>query len=229
MRHLLEKGLQELKEEIGRMGGLVEDSVAKTILALKEIDIEIASEIVKRDDEIDRIETKIERHCLSLFALQQPLAGDLRFIGSSLKMITDLERIADHSADIAEITQRLYLMKPVKINPDIFKMAEIARGMVIKSIDAFINHDLESASSVCQCDDEVDRLFNEMILELVNQIKASPQNTEQAIDLMFVVKYLERMADHATNICEWVVYNETGRHHHMQHPENHPYQSEDEV
>ena len=221
MRYLLEKGLQELREEIGKMGALVEESVEKTIIALKDMNEDMAKDIVARDDEIDNVEAKIEKHCLSLFALQQPLAGDLRIIGSSLKMITDMERIADHSADIAEITARLAPFKPVKINPRIFKMAEMARSMVGRGIDAFINQDVESAGEVCGDDDAVDDMFNEIILDLVNQIKTTPDLAEQAIDIMFIVKYLERMADHATNISEWVVYNQTGKHKHMQHPENH--------
>ena len=228
MRYLLEKGLEELREEIGKMGALVEESVEKTIIALKDMNEELAKDIVAKDDEIDNVEAKIEKHCLSLFALQQPLAGDLRIIGSSLKMITDLERIGDHSADIAEITTRLISGKTIKINSKIFGMAEMARSMVGRSIDAFINQDAESAGEVCGNDDQVDDLFNEIIMDLVNQIKTTPDVTEQAIDIMFIVKYLERMADHATNISEWVVYNQTGKHKHLQHPENHMSQEQDE-
>ncbi len=228
MRYHLDRGLQDLKTEIGRMGAMVEESVEKTILALKEMDGALAVEIIGHDDEIDGMETRIEKHCMSLFALQQPLAGDLRMIGSCLKMITDMERIADHSADIAEITLRLIGNNSVKINPQIFHMAEMARIMVRRSIDAFINQDLEGAEAVCRDDDAVDEYFTAIIMDLVNGIKASPDTAEWAVDVMFIVKYLERMADHATNISEWAVYYETGRHQHLQHPENHVYPPEKE-
>ncbi|MCX7772284.1 MAG: phosphate signaling complex protein PhoU [Clostridia bacterium] len=227
MRSHLERSLQELRDEIGRMGGLVEESVEKTIIALREMNEDLAKEIITRDDEIDNIETKIEKNCLSLFALQQPIARDLRIIGSSLKMITDLERIADHSADISELTIRLAKNKAVKLNPAIYIMADKARSMVSRSIDSFIKQDMNTAQAVCKSDDEVDDLFNEIILDVVNQIKAGSQEVELLIDIMFIVKYFERMADHATNISEWVVYSETGSHGHLQHPELHARISEE--
>ncbi|NLU52172.1 MAG: phosphate signaling complex protein PhoU [Clostridiaceae bacterium] len=219
MRHNLDRSLQELKNEIGILGGLVEESVDKTIYALRELDVEVAQEVIERDNDIDNIENKIEKKCLSLFALQQPLAGDLRFIGSTLKMITDLERIGDHSADISELILRLK-DKPVKINPDIYLMAEKARNMVGRSIDAFINQDVELATEVCRDDDEVDNFFNVLIMDIASQIKSETGSVEPLIDIMFIVKYLERIGDHATNISEWAVYNETGKHRHLQHPDN---------
>lgn len=218
MRQHLEKSLEDLRDEIGRLGGMVEEAMDKTIIALKEMDAVCAAEIIRYDDEIDNVETRIERRCLSLFALQQPLARDLRVIGSSLKMITDLERIGDHAADIAEITLRLAPGQPYKINPDIYTMAGLARSMVGRSIEAFIHEDLKLASEVCSDDDAVDELFNLMIMDLVSQIKAGGQSVETNVDLMFIVKYFERIADHATNIAEWAVYNETGKHLHLQHP-----------
>jgi phosphate transport system protein len=191
------------------------------------MNVDLAVEIISHDDEIDDVENRIEKKCLSLFALQQPLARDLRFIGSSLKMITDLERIADHSADISELTIRL-AKKPAKINPGIYDMAETARSMVSRSIDAFITHDMKKANAVCNDDDIVDKMFNDIIMDVASQIKSGSQSVEQLIDIMFIVKYLERMGDHATNIAEWVVYNETGKHEHLQHPELHHYTSIEE-
>ncbi len=220
MRFHLEKSLQKLKEDIGRLGGMVEEAVDKTLIALREMNVELAREIISQDDEIDNVENKIEKQCLSLFALQQPLAKDLRMIGSTLKMITDLERIADQAADISELTIRL-AEKPVKINPEIYQMAEKARSMVARSIDAYINQDVETATKVCNEDDEVDNMFNDLVMDIATQIKSGSHSVEQLIDIMFIVKYLERIADHATNISEWVVYIETGNHQHLQHPEMH--------
>lgn len=222
MRNLLDRELQQLNGEILRMGGLVEESVEQTIIALREMNAELARSIIAKDDLVDSMEVKIERHCLSLFALQQPLAGDLRHIGASLKMLTDLERIADHASDIAELTLRLVGCPAGTVPADVFRMAEKTRNMLRGSLDAFIRQDLEAAQKVCDDDDEVDDLFNALILDRVNAIKADPRKVEVSIDIMFIVKYLERMGDHATNISEWVTYNITGKHGHMQHPEQHP-------
>ena len=152
---------------------------------------------------------------MNLIARQQPLAKDLRTISTALKIITDMERIADHSSDIAEITIRMAHEKYIKPLIDIPKMAELAKQMVNKSIDAYVKQDIELAQNVCESDDEVDDLFYKIILELVSIMKNDPQTVEQAIDFMFIAKYLERMADHATNIGEWVVFNVTGEHEHL--------------
>ncbi len=216
MRSGLDKSLRELKDEIGRMGGMVEESMDKMIIALRELNVHLAMEIIAHDEEIDNIENRIEKQCLTLFALQQPLAKDLRLIGATLKIITDLERIADQSADISELILRLS-KKPIRLNPDIYTMAEKARSMVGRSIDSFIKQDMETAKVVCGDDDEVDELFNVLVMDIASRIKAGSESIEQLIDIMFIVKYLERIADHATNIGEWVVYNETGTHRHLQH------------
>ncbi len=214
-RHFFDKELEELHLELIKMGSLVEESIENTIQALKKQDTALARKIFKNDDIIDDLEKKIEKICLTLIARQQPLAKDLRSISTALKIITDMERIADHSADIAEITIRMADEKYIKPLIDIPKMAELAKLMVNKSIDAFVKQDIELAKSVCRSDDEVDDLFMKIILELVSFMKNDPQSVEQGINFMFIAKYLERMADHATNISEWVVFNVTGEHDHL--------------
>lgn len=211
-RHFLERELEELHLDIIKMGSLVEESIEKTILALKNQDVNLAKKIFKDDDEIDDIEQKIEKKCLNILARQQPLAKDLRTVGATLKIITDLERIGDHSSDIAEITIRMAGEKYIKPLIDIPKMAGLAKQMVNKSIDSYIKQDIDLAKKVCASDDEVDDLFHKIVLELVNIIKNDSSAVEQAVDFMFIAKYLERMADHATNIGEWTVYNVTGEH-----------------
>ncbi len=211
-RNSFEQELETLHMEMIKMGSLVEESIDKTIIALKKQDIELARKIFEDDDIIDELEQKIERRCLNLIARQQPMAIDLRTISAALKIITDMERIGDHSADIAEITIRMAHDKYIKPLIDIPKMALLAKQMVNKAIDAYVKQDIELAKDACSSDDEVDNLFNKIILELVNIIKDNPQSTEQAVDLMFIAKYIERMADHATNIAEWVLYNVTGEH-----------------
>lgn len=221
MRYLLDKELSELNGEMLRMGGLVEEAVEQSLLALRDLDAQRARAVISRDDQIDQMETRIEKHCLSLFALQQPLAGDLRHIGASLKLLTDLERIGDHAADIAEITLRLLGMGANPVPDGVFKMAAKTRAMLRKALDAFVQQDEQAARNVCAEDDEVDRLFRDLILDRVGVIKAEPGQVEAAVDVMFIIKYLERMGDHATNIAEWVTYDVTGMHAHLQHPERH--------
>lgn len=214
-RHSFDAGLDDLHLDLIRMGSLVEESIDNTILALKKQDMDLARQIFNNDDVIDDMEQKIEKKCMNLIARQQPLAKDLRTISTALKIITDMERIADHSSDIAEITIRMANEKYIKPLIDIPKMAELAKQMVNKSIDAYVRQDINLAQEVCAGDDEVDDLFNKIILELINIMKNDPNTVEQAIDFMFVAKYLERMADHATNIGEWVVFNVTGEHEHL--------------
>lgn len=214
-RHSFDHELEDLHLELIKMGSLVEESIENTIIALKKQDVELARKIFRNDDVIDELEQKIEKRCLALIARQQPLAKDLRTISTALKIITDMERIADHSADIAEITIRMANEKYIKPLIDIPKMAELAKQMVKKAIDAYVKQDTELAQEVCDSDDEVDDLFFKIILELINIMKNDPQTIEQATNFMFIAKYLERMADHATNICEWVVFNVTGEHEHL--------------
>ena len=204
--------LEELHVELVKFASYVEESIDKAIIALKTQDTELAARIIKDDDIADEMEKKIERMCINLIAKHQPLAHDLRTISTTLKIITDLERIADHSSDISELTIRLSKENYIKPLVDIPKMAQTAKKMVTKSIDAFVTNDFELAEKVCESDDEVDALFNIIILELISLMKDAPNKVEQCIDLMFIAKYLERMGDHATNIAEWAIFNVTGEH-----------------
>jgi len=215
VRHSFEKELEHLQGLMVIMAGLVEESIENSILALKKQDIELARQVYESDDTIDDLESKIEKICINLIARQQPLAKDLRAISTALKIITDMERIADQAADIAELTIRMAEMKYIKPLIDIPLMADLAKKMVIKSIDSYIKQDIVLAREVCDADDEVDNLFSKIVLELINIMKNNPETVEQATDFMFVVKYLERIGDHATNIAEWVVFNVTGLHDHM--------------
>jgi phosphate transport system protein len=210
-----EKELEELKHILLKMGGLVEESIDNTMLALKTQDDILCRKIFKDDDKIDDLEQKIERFCLKLIAKQHPLAKDLRLISTTLKIITDLERIADHSSDIAEITLRMIDEKYYKPLIDVPKMAKYSKSMVNKAIDSYIRQDIPLAMEVCSTDDYVDDLFYKIILELVNFMKNDKKVIEQSINFMFIAKYLERMGDHATNIAEWVVYCVTGKHEHL--------------
>jgi phosphate transport system protein len=214
-RHLFEKELEDLNLKVIKMGSLVEESIDNTIEALKNQDVKLAKKIFKSDDQIDELEKKLERMCIKLIAMQHPLAKDLRMVSTVLKIITDMERIADHSSDIAEITIRMSPEKYIKPLVDIPQMATSAKLMVNMAIDSYIKQDAKLAMEVCSKDDEVDDLFYKIVLELINTMKNDKKAIEQSIDLMFVAKYIERMGDHATNIAEWVVFNITGEHEHL--------------
>lgn len=215
VRHSFDKELENLKNLMLKMAGLVEESIENSIIALKKQDVELAKQVFENDDTIDQLESSIEKICINLIARQQPLAKDLRSISTALKIITDMERIADQAADISELTIRMADMKYFKPLIDIPIMADLTKKMVVKSIDAYIKQDIELAKEVCDSDDEIDNLFSKIVLELINIMKNNPETVEQATDFMFIVKYLERIGDHATNIGEWVVYNVTGNHDHM--------------
>jgi phosphate transport system protein len=217
MRHTFEEHLSELKDKVLEMAVNAENSIDLAMTALKNRDMDLARLVIEGDDVIDGQERQIESDCIELIARQQPMAADLRLISMVLKMITDIERIADHSSDISEITLRLGGEEPIKPLVDIPKMADIARAMVHQAIRAYVANDLNMAMAVCRQDDEVDALFAKVVVDLSLMMKADPAVVDRAIDLIFIAKYLERVGDHATNIGEWVAYNITGKHKHLTH------------
>lgn len=216
-RHVFDEKLTELRDLLLEMATGTEASIDMAMTALKTRDMDLARKVIDGDDVIDALEQRIETLCLELIARQQPIAADLRLISMVLKMITDIERIADHSTDISEITLRLGQEEPIKPLVDIPKMAEVAREMVHHAIRAFVNNDMELAVEVCRRDDEVDNLFAKIILDLSTMMKADPAVVDRAIDLILIAKYLERVGDHATNIGEWVAFNINGKHTHLTH------------
>ena len=220
MRHTFEEHLSELKDKVLAMAVNAENSIDLAMTALKNRDMDLARLVIEGDDVIDEQERQIEADCIELIALQQPMAADLRLISMVLKMITDIERIADHSSDISEITLRLGGEEPVKPLVDIPKMADIARAMVHRAIRAYVANNLNMALAVCRQDDEVDALFAKVVVDLSLMMKADPAVVDRAIDLIFIAKYLERVGDHATNIGEWVAYNITGKHKHLTHEQS---------
>jgi len=211
MRDQFFKQMEKLNNSLLEMGRLIETSIDMSITALTTQNKELAKKTIAFDHEINQKEKDIEAICLQLLLQQQPVARDFRFVSSALKMITDMERIGDQSADIAEIST--YLDKPfIKKLEHIPQMAEATSKMVTDSINAYINSDLELAKSVIKQDDFVDELFSTIKNDLIVMINQNPNNGEQAIDLIMIAKYFERIGDHATNIAEWVVYSITGKH-----------------
>ena len=212
MRNHFDIQLQELNLDLIKMGGAIEEAIIKAVDALVKCDVALAKEAIEYDVVIDDMERGIERRCLKLLLQQQPVATDLRKISSALKMITDMERIGDHAADISELTQRLsnenysYELKHIP------QMADATIKMVKDAIDAYVNNDKELATAVIKDDDIVDDLFNIVKNNLIELIGENKAYGEQAIDLMMVAKYFERIGDHAVNIAEWVIFSITGIH-----------------
>ncbi len=212
MRNKFDEQLLILNNELIEMGALIESAIDKALEALMNQSTDIAKETIAFDQEINEKERVIEGLCLKLLLKQQPVARDLRLISSALKMITDMERIGDHAADISEITLMLVEKPYIKKLEHIPKMAKAAIKMVNDSIDAFVKKDLELARSVIAYDDVVDELFDLIKNHLINLIREDVENGQQAIDLVMIAKYFERIGDHAVNIAEWVVFSITGEH-----------------
>lgn len=211
MRKTLSEELQRLEKDIERMGMLCLEALTKSVEALVKRDAKLAKSVIERDDEIDRLELKIEHECMRIIALQQPAGSDLRVVGACLKMVTDLERIGDLSVDIAEVTMEYIRGPPVKPLIDIPRMAEIAKGMLLDCSKAFINRDSKLAREIGNRDDMVDALCLQVIRELMYLSVTNPRVMKGALELMFIASFLERVADHATNIAERIIYMVEGK------------------
>lgn len=212
MRNRFESQLIELNDSLITMSTYVEESIALATKALKEQDTALAQKVIELESEVDQQEKDIETLCLKMLLQQQPVAKDLRTISAALKMITDLERISDQCADISELAILLSKEQYIKKLEHIPMMAEGAVKMVTDSINAYVHKDLELAQKVIADDDYVDDLFNCVKKDLVELIREDIQKSSQAIDLLMIAKYYERIGDHATNIAEWVVFSITGQH-----------------
>ena len=210
MRAKFLEQLEQLNDSLVKMGVLVEQAIDNAVKALIERDTALARQIIESDDEIDSMDTEIESFCVKLILRQQPVASDLRLITSAMKMITDLERIGDHASDISEITLLLADMPYRKNLEHISQMADATTKMIKDSIDAFVNNDLELAHAVIDHDDIVADLFVTVKKDLLALISEDANNGDQAIDLIMIAKYFERIGDHATNVAESVIYSITG-------------------
>lgn len=212
MRNRFDRQLVQLNNELIEMGGMIEKAISDTVKALVNQDIELASNVIEYDEEIDHQEREIEQLCLKLLLQQQPVAKDLRLISAALKMITDMERIGDHATDISEITIELSKESYIKKLDHIQQMAKETMVMLVQSVEAFVNKDMDKARAVIAHDDVVDDLFNKVKAELIAMIHEDVNAGELASDLLMAAKYFERIGDHATNISEWVIFSITGQH-----------------
>lgn len=206
-----EEELKKLREDILYMGGLVEDQIQKAVRSLVNRDSPLAEAIIERDHEVNHLDVEIDDLCIRLLALHQPAGKDLRFITTGLKITTDLERIGDIAVNICERALELNLEPQLKPYIDIPRMARIAERMIRESLDAFVREDTDLALKVCKDDQEVDDLNGQIFRETISFMIEDPHTINRAMKITFISKYLERIADHATNIAEMVIFMVKGK------------------
>ena len=207
MRSKFDEQLQELNNEMIEMGRMIVQSIAMAIESLTNKDEKLAKQIMEGDSEIDRAQKRIESICFQLLIRQQPVAKDLRVVTAAMKMVTDMERIGDHAADISEMTILMGRGSRIGDFSHISRMSSETMRMLNHSIEAYVEKDREKAREVIRQDDIVDELFDQVKRDIIGLIRRNPGDGEEATDLLMVAKYFERIGDHATNIAEWVIYS----------------------
>ena len=202
--------LDKLYAEVIRMGTVIEESLDDVENALYKMDRKLAEKIIKADDVVDKMEHDVERSCIDMIAKQQPVATDLRRVTSIMRIISDLERIADHCSDISEYIIMLSEEKEIPMPEYVPEMIECTKKMIRETVDAFVSDDKEEAEKVIAADDEVDDYFVSIRDEMAIAMKHNPERIKQYIDYLMIIKYLERMADHSTNNAGWITFIVTG-------------------
>lgn len=207
MRSKFDEQLGKLNNEMIDMGNLIISNITSAIRAMKNKDRELALQIMRKDAEVDSAQKRIESTCFNLLIQQQPVARDLRTVTAAMKMVTDMERIGDHAADISEITVHLGDTSHIEKYEHISRMAAETTMMLSRAIEAYVERDTVKAEEVIAHDDVVDNLFNDAKSDVIDLIRTSPEAGIEATDLLMIAKYFERIGDHATNIAEWVIYS----------------------
>lgn len=207
MRTRFDEQLKQLNNEMIQMGSLIENAIQNAVRAFFDKDTELAKKIMDNDEVVDQEQKKIENICFQMLIQRQPVARDLRTITAALKMVTDMERIGDHAADISELTVVMADHTEIMNRDDIKKMSAEAVMMLLHAIEAYVERDMDKAKEVIAHDDVVDELFIKVKSELIEAISRNPDCGEYAADLLMINKYLERIGDHATNIAEWVIFS----------------------
>lgn len=211
-RSYFDEELKNLHQNILLMSAMVEEMLANSVKALKEHNTVLGKKVINDDDAVDKKEIEVQDFCTKLIAKQHPLAKDLRLVTAALKIISDLERIADNAVDIAKIVIRLSNEEYIKPLIDIPRMADLTIAMLKDSIDSYVKEDISFANEISLRDDQIDGLFKQIYLELLTYMMEDPKKITQATHFIFVARYLERVADHTTNICESVIYLVTGEY-----------------
>ena len=209
-RQVFEEELSAVNQEILRMGVMVEEALRRAVESLVNRDEELARAVVAEDAAVNHLEQEIEDRCIVLIAREQPVASDLRRLVTGLKIVTQLERMGDHALHVAKGTLRLLPEPYMKPLIDIPRMAEVGIGMIRDVLTAFLANDASLAREVAQRDREIDRLHEQVMREVFTYMMENTRYISQSISLLFISRFLERVGDHVTNICEWVVYGATG-------------------
>jgi len=212
LRQSLLSSIEELKKEVASMADLALANLREGLKAFKTNDLRLAEEVIKKDEEVDRYEEEIAKQALKIIWKEQPVASDLRLVTGILKLITDLERIGDHASDVAEMTLHLTDSRNQRVMPITSKMAERVEQMVLKSIQGLVRVDEKLAKEVIDEDDEVDDLFQSLILKMTSELKNDNIDPNEAIYILMVAKYFERVGDHAVNIAQWIIFMAKGTH-----------------
>ena len=219
MERRLDQDLDRVRQALLRMGGMVEGMVAKATQALLDRNNQLCDEVIEGDNEIDHLEIEIDEACHLILGTKQPTAVDLRFLVAVMKINSDLERIGDSAVNIAQSVVQLNDQPPLKPYIDLPHLSELVQAMVRKSLDAFVRRDTELATEVCQSDDAVDGLYKQIFRELLTYMIEDPKTVSRALHLLLLSRNLERIADHATNIAEDVIYYVEGRDIRHRHEE----------
>lgn len=209
-RMMFDQELVELNSELVKMSKMVEKAITDSFEALNKKDYALAKMVIHGDRNVDEMERKIESRCLSLMLRQQPVARDLRHISTALKVVTDLERIGDHAADIAQLTIRMSDSRSFAGVRHLPAMADSVKAMLRDAIHAFIERDTQAAEQIEQRDDIIDAYFDKVKNEVVKLLQSEPSQSDMAVDLLMIAKYLERIGDHAVNVCEWTEFSDMG-------------------
>jgi phosphate transport system protein len=211
MERRLDHDLDRVRQTLLKMGGIVEGMVAKATQSLLERQTALSTEVIATDREVDQLEIEIDEACHLILGTKQPTASDLRFLVAVMKINSDLERIGDSAVNIAQSVEQLNEQPPLKPYIDLPHMSELVQAMVRKSLDAFVNRDVELATEVCRSDDDVDGLYKQIFRELLTYMIEDPKTVSRALHLLLISRNLERIADHATNVAEDVIYYVEGR------------------
>jgi len=211
IRATFDQELQDLRDNLLRLGSMVDTAISRSIQALKERDQQLAQEIITDDEKINELRFKIEEDCVSIIARQQPAARDLRLIVAAMNIVLDLERMGDHAAGIATIVLRMGDQPLLKPLIDLPRMARISQDMLRYSLDALMSGDADEALAITRIDEEVDQLYNQIFRELISYMIEDPRTVTRAMYLLFCAHNVERIADRVTNICERVIFVSTGQ------------------
>lgn len=209
-RNLLEKRMQLLTSELAEMGSLVEKQLYNSIEAFKNKDMVLAKKVIENDDEVDELNKKIEEQCLKFMAMESPVATDLRKIFTTSKIVTDLERMADYAVDICKVAQRVELDILGEECEPVWQMVYILRKMIKRSLEAFVTGNVKEAYEICKMDDEVDILYRGLFNDILKNMAKNETIINKGAQILFASKYLERVGDHVTNICEWIIFSSKG-------------------